>query len=113
MTLVASIAVSVNMSDLVKMWNLVAATVYFWLYNRPEVDSDTVQYTLMFIPIVKAMQMTFVLFSLMLCARTNFFAILLQNFVMMLDLAAETAFRTAITAILYLIATVRFILTRT
>lgn len=89
-----------------QIWNVIALVTYRWLYNKPEVDSDSVQYTLMFIPVIKALQMLFVLTSLLLCAKENFFAILVQNFVMMLDLAAETALRTAITAILYLIATV-------
>jgi len=93
----------------VKVWNIIAIYVYCCLYNKPDIDGDSVQFTLMFIPVVKALQMIFVLTSLLLCARENFFAILIQNFVMMLDLAAETALRTGITAILYLIATVSFI----
>ena len=80
--------------------------MYCWVYNRPDVDGDSVQYTLMFMPALKALQMTFVLTSLILCSRENFFAILIQNFVMMLDLACETALRTANVAILFLMATV-------
>jgi hypothetical protein len=60
----------------------------------------------MFVPVMKACQMTFVLLSLIFCRSDNFFAILTQNFLMMLDLASETAIRTALTAILYLIASV-------
>lgn len=63
----------------------------------------------MFVPVVKALQMVFVVTSLFLCDSDNFFAILVQNFVMMLDLASETALRTGITAIFYLMATVSFL----
>ena len=89
------------------IWNIIGITVYCCMYNRPDVDGDSVQYTLKFLPAVKALQMTLVLVSLLLCARDNFLAILVQNFVMMLDLACETAQRTAYVAILYLIASVR------
>ncbi|MFN9899384.1 MAG: hypothetical protein ACK55Z_11465 [bacterium] len=65
------------------------------------------QYTLKFIPLLKACQMMSVFTSLYLCRGENFFAILVQNFLMMLDLASETALRTALTAIFYLMASVR------
>ena len=92
---------------------MLAVASYWKIYKKDDIDSDSVQCVIVMIPFIKAAQMCMVLLSFSLCYSDNLAAITMQKYILMLLLATETVCRTAIAALFYIIATVRFFLSIT